>query len=130
MNVVKIILSLLAIWGLVVISLGLFGLQFYFPFNLGTSDSIPYHRWQTVRFSTFATLVFFISRYIAGGRPVSALKVMNVFFKFYVVFGSFLFWRAGADLGEWLVVGFFAFVSIMVHRESRLKPGKLFVKHW
>ena len=129
MSVVKIILSLLAIWGLVVISLGLFGLQFYFPFNLGTSDSIPYHRWQTVRFSTFATLVFFISRYIAGGRPVPALKVMNVFFKFYVVFGSFLFWRAGADLGEWLVVGFFAFVSIMVHIESRRNREKLFVKH-
>ena len=129
MKFTKVILAILAIWGSIVIFLGLFNLQIYFPFNVAVAEPIPYHRWQTVRFSTFATLVFFISRYIAGGRPVSALKVMNVFFKFYVVFGSFLFWRAGADLGEWLVVGFFAFVSIMVHIESRRNREKLFVKH-
>ena len=56
MSISKIILILLAIWGTLVIILGLLKLHLFFPFNIADAEAIPYHRWQTVRFSAFATV--------------------------------------------------------------------------
>ena len=127
MSVVKIILSLLAIWGLVVISLGLFGLQFYFPFNLGTSDSIPYHRWQSVRFATFAALIYFIIQYLIGGRPSSALSFIASYFKFYILFLPILMWKAEVKSNEWWVLVFFVLVTVVLHLELRSNSRE---RHW
>lgn len=130
MSWTKIILGLLAVWACFVVVLGLFKLQIYFPLNVGSADEIPYHRWQTVRFSTFLTIAYFIFGYVGGIRPVSAIAVINVFFKIMVVIGIILFWTEGVLIREWGVIVFFILVSLLLHKSTKLNRGSMFTKHW
>jgi hypothetical protein len=130
MNFIKILLGLLATWATSIVILGFFDLQIYFPFNIGSAQDIPYHRWQTVRFTTFLTISYFIIRFISGSRPVSALGVLDMFFKIMVVVGIINFWIADVLWDEWGVLVFFVIVSVMLHRAAKLNRGTMFVKHW
>ncbi len=130
MNFIKIFLVLLAIWSTSVVILGFFDLQIYFPFNIGSAQDIPYHRWQTVRFTTFLTISYFIIRFVSGSRPVSALSVLDMFFKIMVFVGIINFWIADVLWDEWGVLVFFVIVSVMLHRAAKLNRGTMFVKHW
>lgn len=130
MNYCKILLSLLGVWALATVALGLFHLQVYFPFNIGSAEDIPYHRWQTVRFTTFLTISYFIFRFVVGLRPVSALYVLDMFFKFLVFFAVINFWVADVLIKEWGVLLFFITVSFIIHRTTKKSRGKMFVKHW
>ena len=127
MSITKIILILLAIWGTLVIILGLLKLQIYFPFNIADAEAIPYHRWQTVRFSAFATVIYLIIRYLIGGRPEGALLVVSVFFRFLIIFGAILMWQADVDASEWWVLSFFIFVTFLLYKEMRENPRQ---RHW
>ena len=127
MSITKIILVFLAIWATLVIILGLFKLQIFFPFNIVDAEPIPYHRWQTVRFSAFATVIYLIIRYIIGGRPEGALMVVSVFFRFLILFGAILIWQADVDASEWWVLSFFIFVTLLLHKEMKENPRQ---RHW
>ena len=127
----KTVLWLLAVWLLVTVTLGLFDIHIYFPFAIGSSMDIPYHRWQTVRFSTFLTIAFFIIRYVSGSRPVSALAVIDVYIKFMVFVGIILISKLEIITpSEWVTLGFFIALSIGLHRGCKSHRGLKFVKHW
>ena len=127
----KTVLWLLAIWLLVTVLLGLFGIHIFFPFNIGSAEEIPYYRWQTVRFSTFLTIAYFIVRYALGSRPVSALAVIDIYIKFLVFVGVILLWREESQLlSDWIVVMFWTILSIYLHQAAKANRGSLFVKHW
>ena len=127
MSISKMLLVLLAIWCALVIILGLFNLQIFFPFNIADAEPIPYHRWQTVRFSAFATIIYLIIRYLIGGRPEGALLVISVFFRFLVLFGAILMWQADVDSSEGWVVAFFIFVNVVLYKEMKENPRQ---RHW
>ena len=127
MNISKILLVLLAVWATLVITLGLFKLQIFFPFNIADAEPIPYHRWQTVRFSAFATVIYLIIRYLIGGRPEGALLVVSVFFRFLILFGAILIWQADVDASEWWVLSFFIFVTLLLYKEMKENPRQ---RHW
>ena len=126
----KIILGLIGIWALTTVILGFFNLQIYFPFNIGSAQEIPYHRWQTVRFTTFLTIAYFIFRFIFGFRPVSALVVLNMFFKILIVIGFINFYIADKLSSEWGTLAFFLLIAILSHRASKIYRGKMFTKEW
>ncbi len=130
MNFIKILLGLLATWATSIVILGFFDLQIYFPFNIGSAQDIPYHRWQTVHFTTLLTISYFIIRFVSGSRPVSALSVLDMFFKIMVFVGIINFWIADVLWDEWGVLVFFVIVSVMLHRAAKLNRGTMFVKHW
>ena len=130
MNFIKILLGLLATWATSIVILGFFDLQIYFPFNIGSAQDIPYHRWQTVRFTTFLTISYFIIRFISGSRPVSALGVIDMFFKIMVFVAIINFWIANVLWDEWGVLVFFVIVSGLLHRAAKLIRGAMFAKHW
>ena len=127
MSLPKVLLLLLAIWGALVIILGLFDLQIFFPFNIADAEPIPYHRWQTVRFSAFATIIYFIIRYLIGGRPEGPLLTISVFFRFLILFGGFLMWQERVDASEWWVLSFFVFVTVVLYQEMKENPRQ---RHW
>ena len=127
MSITKIVLVLLAIWATLVIILGLFKLQIFFPFNIVDAEPIPYHRWQTVRFSSFATVIYFIIRYLIGGRPEGALLVISVFFRFLILFGAILMWQEDVASSEGWVLSFFIFVTFLLYREMKENPRQ---RHW
>ena len=110
--------------------MGFFDFQVFFPFNIGSAKDIPYHRWQTVRFTSFLTITYFILRFVSGSRPVSALGVLDVFFKIIVLVGVINFWKADVLLNELPVLVFFALISIGLHRTTKANRGGRFVKHW
>ena len=130
MNCTKIILGALGVWACCIVLLGFFKLQIYFPFNIGSTDELPYHRWQTVRFSTFLTIAYFIFRYVGGSRPVSALAVINIFFRIMAIIAIILFWTEGALIKEWGVIVFFVLLSLLLHKTTKLHRGSMFTKHW
>ena len=127
MSISKIILTLLAVWGSLVIILGLLKLHMFFPFNIVDAEAIPYHRWQTVRFSSFATVIYFIIRYLIGGRPEGALLVISVFFRFLILFGAILMWQEDVGSSEGWVLSFFIFVTFLLYREMKENPRQ---RHW
>ena len=130
MNYCKILLGLLGIWALTTVVLGLFNLQVYFPFYIGSAQEIPYHRWQTVRFTTFLTVAYFIFRYIVGFRPVSALAVLDMFFKLLLFVATINFWIADVLKDEWGVLLFFSIIALITHRTTKINRGTMFVKEW
>ena len=127
---VKTILCLIAIWAISVVILGFFGLQIFFPFNIASAQDLPYHRWQTIRFSTFLTISYFILRFISSSRPVSALGVIDVFFKIMVFVAIINFWKAGVLWDEFGVLVFFLIISVLLHRAAKVNRRTMFVKHW
>ena len=127
MKFTKVILAILAILGVIVIFLGLFNLQIYFPFNVADAEPIPYHRWQSVRFATFSALIYFIAQYLIGGRPPSALSVIVTYLKFYVLFLSILTWQADVKPSEWWVLVFFVLLTVLLHLELRSSARE---RHW
>ena len=130
MNYCKILLGLLGIWAVTTVVLGLFNLQVYFPFYIGSAQEIPYHRWQTVRFTTFLTVAYFIFRYIGGFRPVSALTVLDMFFKLLLFVATINFWIADVLKDEWGILLFFSIIALITHRTTKINRGTMFVKEW
>ena len=91
------------------------------------AEQIPYHRWQTVRFSAFATVIYFIIRYLIGGRLEEPLLVISVFFRFLVLFGAILMWQEDVDASEGWVLSFFVFVTFLLYTEMKENPRH---RHW
>jgi len=52
----KIVIICLILWAVYASLSAFFGVQIYFPFRLAEAESIPYHRWQSVRVAMFLTL--------------------------------------------------------------------------
>ena len=130
MMFIKTVLCLLAVWGITVVILGFYDFQIFFPFNIGSAQEIPYHRWQTVRFSTFLTISYFILRFVIGSRPVSALGVIDMFFKIMVFVAAINFWKADVLRDEFPVLIFFLIISVLLHRAAKTKREAKFLKHW
>jgi len=127
---IKTVLCLLAVWGITVVIFGFFDFHIFFPFNIGSAQEIPYHRWQTVRFSTFLTISYFILRFVSGSRPVSALGVIDMFFKIMVFVATINFWKADVLRDEFPVLIFFLIISVVLHRAAKTKREATFLKHW
>ena len=121
---------ILGIWAVTTVALGLFNFQVYFPFNIGPAEEIPYHRWQTVRFATFLTIAYFIFRYLGGFKPVSALAVLNMFFKLFVFIGTVNFWIADVLSDEWGILLFFIVVALLTHKVTKQNRERVFIKKW
>ena len=127
MNLSKLVLMLMAVWATMVIILGLFKLQIFFPFNIADAEPIPYHRWQAVRFATFASIIYFIIKYLIGGRPESALLAISIYFRFIILFGAILMWQEDVAATEWYILIFFIIVNFILYREMRTNPRQ---RHW
>ena len=127
MTLTKILLIFIALWATIVILLGLAKLQIFFPFNVTDAEFIPYHRWQAVRFATFASIIYFIIKYLIGGRPETALLAISIYFRFLILFGAILMWQENVEQSEWYVLLFFLAVNFILYRELKRDPRQ---RHW
>jgi hypothetical protein len=115
-------------WLLMVVFLALFDLQIFFPFHIGSPEFIPYHRWQSVRLATFMTVAYLIIKYMLSSKPFSTLAVLEVYLIFLLIIGCILFLKANVELTEWVILGFFFILLLLVQREKRGKLRKHFVR--
>jgi len=110
-----------------VIVLRLAKLHMFFPLNITDAASIPYHRWQAVRFATFASIIYFIIKYLIGGRLKSALLAISIYFRFLILFGAILIWQENVGATEWYILMFFRVVNFILYREMKTNPRQT---HW
>ena len=125
----KTLLIFLALWTTSIIVLGLFDLQIYFPLNIANAEPIPTHRWQSVRFSCFATLGYLVLKHMIGSGPIYPIAIIDIFVKFLLFFAFILMWKANVGEREWWVFAFYLILSLCLHREARLSRQRALTKY-
>ena len=72
----------LAAWAVFIAVSVFFGITIYFPFIISEQESIPYHRWQTVRIAVFLTFAYFaIIHLIRGSRELYPITFLEIYIK-------------------------------------------------
>ena len=104
-----------------------FGVQIYFPFRLAEAESIPYHRWQSVRVAVFLTLSLFMILYLLNAsREIAPIKFLEIFLTIYTPTLAIFTYQASASTDEYMMVGVFGTVTALLHLANRADTRKYF----
>jgi len=123
----KVVIICLILWAVYVSLSAFFGVQIYFPFRLAEAESIPYHRWQSVRVTVFLTLSLFMILYLLNtSRAFSPAKFLEIYFVTYTPTLAIFTYQAGASHDEYMMVGIFGTVAALLHLANREDTRKYF----
>ena len=123
------IILVLALWAVYATVTALFGVTVYFPFRVADADSIPEHRWQSVRLSVFVTFaIYAVIHLINGSREIYPIHFLKVYLLSLTVVGTVVFIRAGVPVYEYAVPVFFAACALILHIASRPRFRKYFAR--
>ena len=104
-----------------------FGVQIHFPFRLADAESIPYHRWQSVRVAVFLTLsLFMILHLLNASREIAPIKFLEIFLTIYTPTLAIFTYQASASTDEYMMVGVFGTVTALLHLANRADTRKYF----
>ena len=116
----KLLIGILALWGVYASVLALFGVSVYFPLRLADAEPIPYHRWQTVRITVFLTFAYFsIIHLLNGSREMYPIKFLEVYLTILTLIGAVIFVQQEVEPTEYLLVLFFGVCAFILHMASR-----------
>ena len=117
----------LTLWATYAIVAALIGFNLYFPFSVATGEDIPYHRWQSVRLSLFATFVFYgVMHLLFGSREVYPVHFLKTYLFMLSIIGAIVLFQAGVPLTEYLVIAFLLWVAITLHLSSAPRYRRYF----
>ena len=121
------LLLFLAVYS-VLTALGAFaGITIYFPFHISNADSIPYHRWQSVRVAVLLAFAYFTLLHIfRGTKALYPIKFLEIFIKILTVTGVVLFYRTGMIATHYGIILFFIGCSAILHISARPRLRKYF----
>ena len=123
----KIVIICLILWAVYVSLSAFFGVQIYFPFRLAEAESIPYHRWQSVRVAVFLTLSLFMILYLLNAsRKIAPIKFLEIFLTIYTPTLAIFTYQASASTDEYMMVGVFGTVTALLHLANRADTRKYF----
>jgi len=123
----KIVIICLILWAVYVSLSAFFGVQIYFPFRLAEAESIPYHRWQSVRVAVFLTLsLFMILHLLNANREIAPIKFLEIFLTIYTPTLAIFTYQASASTDEYMMVGVFSTVTALLHLANRADSRKYF----
>ena len=123
----KIVIICLILWAVYVSISAFFGVQIYFPFRLAEAESIPYHRWQSVRVAVFLTLsLFMILHLLNASREIAPIKFLEIFLTIYTPTLAIFTYQASASTDEYMMVGVFGTVTALLHLANRADSRKYF----
>ncbi len=124
-----VLLLFLAVYS-VLTALGAFaGITIYFPFNISDAESIPYHRWQSVRVAVFLAFAYFTLLHIfRGTKALYPIKFLEIFIKILTFTGIFLFYREGVLTDDYAIIIFFIGCSAILHISARPRLRKYFAR--
>jgi len=123
----KIVIICLILWAVYVSLSAFFGVQIYFPFRLAEAESIPYHRWQSVRVAVFLTLsLFMILHLLNASREIAPIKFLEIFLTIYTPTLAIFTYQASASTDEYMMVGVFGIVTALLHLANRADTRKYF----
>ena len=121
------LLLFLAVYS-VLTALGAFaGITIYFPFHISNAESIPYHRWQSVRVAVLLAFAYFTLLHIfRGTKALYPIKFLEIFIKILTVTGVVLFYRTGMIATDYGIILFFIGSSAILHISARPRLRKYF----
>ena len=128
LRIVSILLLLfLAVYS-VLTALGAFaGITIYFPFHIANAESIPYHRWQSVRVAVLLAFAYFTLLHIyRGTKALYPIRFLEIFIKILTVTGVVLFYRTGMIATDYGIILFFIGCSAILHISARPRLRKYF----
>ena len=121
------IILFFTLWVAYVTIAALFGVTVYFPFRVAGAESIPEHRWQSVRLSVFLTFAYFgVTHLLNDSREVYPIHFLKVYLFALTGVGTLVFIRAGVPPHEYVVPVFFAVCTLIVHIASKPRFKKYF----
>ena len=121
------LLLFLAVYS-VLTALGAFaGIIVYFPFNMSNTESIPYHRWQSVRVAVLLAFSYFTLLHVfRGTKALYPIKFLEIFIKILTVTGIVLFYRTNMIATDYGIILFFIGCSAILHISARPRLRKYF----
>ena len=123
----KIVIICLILWAVYASLSAFFGVQIYFPFRLAEAESIPYHRWQSVRVAVFLTLsLFMILHLLNASREIAPIKFLEIFLTIYTPTLAIFTYQASASTYEYMMVGVFGTVTALLHLANCADTRKYF----
>ena len=123
----KLLIGLLALWGVYASVTAFFGVSVYFPLRLADADPIPYHRWQAVRISVFLTFAYFsIIHLLNGSREMYPVKFLEAYLTILTLVAVVIFVQQKVEPSEYLVVLFFGVCAFILHMASRATLRRYF----
>jgi hypothetical protein len=128
LRIVSILLLLfLAVYS-VLTALGAFaGITIYFPFHIANAESIPYHRWQSVRVAVLLAFAYFTLLHIfRGTKALYPIRFLEIFIKILTVTGVVLFYRTGMIATDYGIILFLIGCSAILHISARPRLRKYF----
>ena len=122
-----VLLLFLAVYS-VLAALGAFaGITIYFPFHVSNAESIPYHRWQSMRVAVLLAFAYFTLLHIfRGTKALYPIKFLEIFIKILTVTGVVLFYRTGMIATDYGIILFFIGCSAILHISARPRLRKYF----
>jgi hypothetical protein len=118
-----------ALWAICAVVTTLFGVTVYFPFRVAGADSVPEHRWQSVRLSVFLIFAYYaVIHLVNGSRAVYPIHFLKVYLSVLTVVGAVVFIRAGVPTHEYVVLLFFIICTMFIHYASKPRFRKYFAK--
>ena len=121
------LLMFLAVYS-VITALGAFaGIAIYFPFHISNAESIPYHRWQSMRVAVLLAFAYFTLLHIfRGTKPLYPIKFLEIFIKILTFTGIVIFYRTGMLATDFAIILFFIGCSTILHVSARPRLRKYF----
>ena len=103
------------------------GITIYFPFHVSTAESIPYHRWQSVRVAVLLAFAYFTLLHIfRGTKALYPIKFLEIFIKILTITGIILFYRTNMLATDYGIILFFVACSAILHVSARPRLRKYF----
>ena len=121
------LLMFLAVYS-VITALGAFaGIVIYFPFHISNAESIPYHRWQSMRGAVLLAFAYFTLLHIfRGTKPLYPIKFLEIFIKILTFTGIVIFYRTGMLATDFVIILFLIGCSTILHVSARPRLRKYF----
>ena len=129
-SLMNLLVGFITIWAIFVSAYTLFGNYIYFPFTVYDAESVPYHRWQTVRLAVLITIGYFaILHLFRGSKEYYPIQFLEIYLKILTVVGLIVFYNSNVENSEYFILLFFGITAIILHLACRKKYKYFAKKH-
>ena len=119
------VILLLMVWALSVSALAFLNITIHFPWVISDSDSIPFHRLQTMRIGVMLTFSYYGLLHLIGkSQKFYPLHFLTTYLFYMLLSGLIIFFRRDVLLQEWGVLLFFGVCLIFCYLADRPETSK------
>jgi len=127
-SLMNLLVSFITICAIFVSAYTFLGYYIDFPFTVYDAESVPYHRWQTVRLAVLITISYFALLHLfRGSKEYYPIQFMEIYLKILTVVGLIVFYNSNVENFKYFILLFFGITAIILHL-ARRKKTQIFCK--